>query len=234
MESSSRLESANPEPIHYQKLIEDHLDLVRSMAQSIHRRLPAYIRFDDVLSYGHLGLTQAARSYQPFPGSTFSTYAYYRIQGAIFDGVTRMNWSTRSAYREAKRRQMANEVLDDQNAQEPAATVEGLTNWMVDTTSQLAMVYLSTPLNESQSVGDLVVDQSTTDPSELAETGELTSRLRHLIAELPSSEKKLIELTYFEGKSLAEAAVELNKSRSWACRMHAKVLKKMAHQLNAS
>lgn len=234
MATSPRVEGAAPEPIRYQKLIEDHLELVRSMAQSIHRRLPSYIRFDDVLSYGHLGLTQAARSYQPFPGSTFSTYAYYRIQGAIYDGVTRMNWSTRSAYREAKRRQMANEVLDDQNAQEPAETVEGLTQWVVDSTSKLAMVYFSTPLNESQSVGDLVVDPTVTDPSELAETGEMTSRLRTLIADLPASEKRLIELTYFDGKSLAEAAAEMNKSRSWACRMHSKVLKKMALQLNAS
>jgi DNA-directed RNA polymerase specialized sigma subunit len=38
-------------------------------------------------------------------------------------------------------------------------------------------------------------------------------------------------LTYFEGKTLTEAADELGKSKSWASRVHTRILEKLARSM---
>jgi DNA-directed RNA polymerase specialized sigma subunit len=35
----------------------------------------------------HVGLAEAARQFDPSRGGQFTTYAYYRIRGAILDGL---------------------------------------------------------------------------------------------------------------------------------------------------
>ena len=72
------------------QLIEDNQGLVRSLAKRIHRGLPSHVEFEDLVSYGQAGLAEAARSFDPEVGSQFSTFAYYRIRGAIYDGLAKM------------------------------------------------------------------------------------------------------------------------------------------------
>ena len=218
----------------FEQLIDENQPLVESIAKSVHRRMPPFIRFDDIVACGQLGLTQAARTYQSVEGSSFSTYAYYRIRGAIFDGISRMNWTTRSTYRRIKREQMATDVLEDQSSAETQNTPESSAEWLFDTTSKLAMVYLSTPLGENQSLSDAVEDQQMGAPDEVVENNEMAEKVRCLINELPETERQLIDMTYYQNMSLAEAASKLGKSRSWASRIHGRILEKMATRLGAS
>src|SRR5437867_7017327 len=78
-----------------QVLIEGCQGLVRSLAWKIHRKLPPHVELDDLIAFGQLGLVQAARDYDPSKGSKFITYAYYRIRGSIFDGLSKMAWFNR-------------------------------------------------------------------------------------------------------------------------------------------
>ena len=50
---------------------------------------------------------------------------------------------------------------------------------------------------------------------------------------LPSDAGKLIQMKYFEGKSLQLAADELRISRSWASRLHQKTLSRLATAMRA-
>ena len=72
---------------------------------------------------------------------------------------------------------------------------------------------------------------SDNEPAEEAETSELVLLLRLAVKQLPSDERSLIEMVYFEDMPLAEAARKLGKSRSWASRLHARVLKDLGKQL---
>lgn len=65
---------------------------VCSPAVQIHRKLPASIELDDLIAYGQLGIVEAAHSYDSSRGCQFSTDAYYRIRGSIYDGVAMMTW----------------------------------------------------------------------------------------------------------------------------------------------
>lgn len=208
--------------------------MVISIAGRIHRRLPRFIPYDDVLSCGQIGLTQAARTYQPQPNAKFSTYAYYRITGAIFDGLSRMNWTTRAEYRRYKSMQMANSVIESETTRrEDCSDPEKNATWFADTVDSLAVVYLFSAADAENPIENQLVGNDD-DPGTKAETNELSQKLREAISTLPSDEQNLIRLAYFDGLSLAEAASQLNKSRSWGSRTHAKILKTLGSQIMGS
>jgi RNA polymerase sigma factor for flagellar operon FliA len=50
---------------------------------------PAGVTFDDVVSWGTMGLVEAAGRFDPARGAQFRTYAHLRIKGAILDGIRR-------------------------------------------------------------------------------------------------------------------------------------------------
>ncbi len=216
-----------------QNLVDEHQGLVISIAKRIYRRLPPYIRYDDVVSYGQLGLLQAARSFNDSIGSSFATFAYYRIRGAMYDGLTKMAWTSRSEYRKAKAGQMAGELIEaDQTDSTTGAPTDDF-RWLIDSTDRLAMVYLNSYSGRDE-FGDLeVVDQKVGTPDEDLSHRETIDAVRKLMNALPEPEQTLIRLTYFENLSLAEAAEQLGKSRSWGSRVHSRVLSQMARSLQA-
>ena len=63
-----------------QRLIEECQGLVRSLALQIKTKAPASIELDDLISYGQIGLAEAARDFDPDRGFRFSTFAYYRMR----------------------------------------------------------------------------------------------------------------------------------------------------------
>ena len=61
-----------------------HLPLVYKLARDTHRRCPSF-DFDDLVSAGAIGLCEAAKRYHSRDGSTFATFAWLRINGAMVD-----------------------------------------------------------------------------------------------------------------------------------------------------
>ena len=57
------------------QLVFTHQGLVRAIARGIHRSLPPFMELDDLISYGQLGLMQAAHDFDPDRGVQFSTFA---------------------------------------------------------------------------------------------------------------------------------------------------------------
>ena len=215
----------------FETRIEDSQPMLLSIVKRIHKRLPPFILYEDVLSCAQLGLAQAARSYQPQPGAKFATYAYYRITGAVFDGIARMNWSTRSEYRKYKAMQNSNNAQQQTEENHPKTDGESNAKWLVDSVENLSMVYLfssadsENPIEQQLPGGDI-------DPAKSAESKELTEKLNAAISKLPTLEQKFIRMVYFEGLSLAEAAEKTaGKSRSWGSRLHNKILKFLGTQM---
>ena len=209
--------------------------LVRSLALKIHRKLPSQVDLDDLISYGQIGLAEAARDFDPARGSQFSTYAYYRIRGAIYDGVSKMSWHSRAHYNRVRYQQMANETLrvEGEGGQESApATLEGDVRWFRDVTRALAVVHLTTHgETRSESGPEALEDKSAPEPSATAIAEETSRKLHELIEALPPEAGQLIKATYFEGLTLQEAGKRLGISKSWASRLHAKTLQRLARSL---
>lgn len=211
----------------FDSLINQHQNLVLAISRNIYRRLPRHIAYEDVLSYGQLGLTQAARTYQPVAGAEFATYAHYRITGAIYDGLARMNWTSRAEIRRQRAMQASAALMEERANEEPPTDTESQARSFFETVESLSTVYCFSALSADSAFED-AVDGEMENPSEQASENELKAVLREAIATLSPTEQSLIQMTYFENLSLAEAASKLGKSRSWGCRNHARILKKLS------
>ena len=80
----------------------EHLPMVRSVAQSVHRRLPRHIELEELISAGTLGLLDAVSRYDAARHSQFKAYARLRIRGAIIDFLRSTDWSPRELRRKNK------------------------------------------------------------------------------------------------------------------------------------
>jgi RNA polymerase sigma factor for flagellar operon FliA len=215
-----------------QDRINECQGLVRSLAAGIRRKLPPHVELDDLIAYGQVGLAEAAHEFDPSRGSRFSTYAYYRIRGAIYDGLAKMSWLSRSQYKQARYEQMANEVLCVENQGEVPAAEENDLRWFGNLSRAVAVVYLSTRGSESQNeASEQLADSSSLDPFRVATGREISQKLHELIDALPEEPGTLVRATFFEGLTLQEAAERLKISKSWASRLLAKTLQQLARSL---
>src|SRR3954469_17726250 len=96
------------------QLIQQHLSLVQSVARKLKKQITARVEFDDLVGYGSKGLIEAAERFDPSHGVTFTTFAYYRIRGAMLDGVRTMGWYSRADYARYRAEERANEDLQNQ------------------------------------------------------------------------------------------------------------------------
>jgi len=217
-----------------EQLIDQCQGLVRSLALKIQKGLPRHIELDDLISYGQVGLAEAARDFDPTRGGQFTTFAYYRIRGSIYDGVSKMSWVNRSQYNKLKYEQLAGDVLrlenEDQSA--PPATLDGSLGWLKNITGALAIVYLSTSAARDDAGEPLdVEDRDTPMPQASVIDRETHACLHRLIDELPAESQSLVRATYFEGLTLTEAGQRLGIGKAWASRLHAKALQRLARGL---
>ena len=223
-----------------QQLIDQCQGLVRSLAIGVHRNLPQSVELDDLVAYGQLGLVEAARSFDPSRGNRFTTFAYYRIRGAIYDGMAKMSWFGRAA-RQAQADRLANEVLRGEAEGEQADSVEECSTsdsgdsdvrWLRRVSRALAVVHFATrPDADSDGYAAEPEDDSIPAGPTAAIEREVHEKLNELIDGLPTQAAKLIRVTYFEGLTLQEAGQRLGMSKSWASRVHAKALQLLAESL---
>jgi RNA polymerase sigma factor FliA len=213
------------------ELVFAHQGLVRAIARGIHRSFPSYIDLDDLIAYGQLGLAQAARDFDPHRGIQFSTFAYYRIRGAILDGANQMNWLRRTTRAGDAYERMSGDVLATDAADADAGTGPKQNEaWLSDVGGKLGMVFLLSQAGEGAHAAE-VEDDATEAPLESLLDDELKRTLHSLIDELPADARQLLRGAYFEGKTLKEAGEELGISKAWASRLHARSLDQLARGL---
>lgn len=228
----------NPTDPSHMMLITSCQGLVRSIAWKIHQRLPKHVELDDLIGYGQVGLAEAARGFDESRGGQFTTYAYYRIRGAILDGLARMQWFNAYDFHSGKYERLADSLLEEEaagvadEASAPAAKTEDHTAWFAETSSMLAMAYLMSgqgPGGEGRPLEP--EDRSTPAPGVDAAKRELAQRLHALIDDLPENMGKLIRASYFGGLTLTEAGKSIGISKSRASRLHAEALGQLARSL---
>jgi RNA polymerase sigma factor for flagellar operon FliA len=217
-----------------QQLMSSCQGLVRSIAWKIHQRLPAHVDLDDLVSYGQVGLAEAARDFDRSRGGQFTTFAWYRIRGAILDGLARMRWFNRVDFEAGRYERMANEALaDDGQAEQRGGTPDQVVaregGWLKGASSALAVACLGS-WSEGGAEGD-VADTGSERPDEIVIRREVASKLRQFVDALPSDMAALVRATYFQGRTLTEAAAEVGISKAWASRLHARALGRLAAAL---
>jgi len=213
-----------------QRLAAECQGLVRSLALQIRTRLPVWIELDDLISYGQVGLLQAAQDFDPQKGVRFSTFAYYRIRGAIYDGANQLMWFRADRNPDAKFDQMADAVLKTELGEtDETADVKKEASWFSRVAGSLGVVYLAS--REPDGQGTDVVDRSAPAPWASLMQRETSHQLRQAMELIPADAASLIRAVYFEDRTLQEAANRLGISKSWASRLHARALAQLARTL---
>jgi RNA polymerase sigma factor for flagellar operon FliA len=222
-----------------ERLVEEHLGLVEGIAGKLKRTIGRSIPFDDLVGYGNKGLVEAAARYDARQGVTFRTFAYYRIRGAMLDGLRTMGWYSRSDYARHRAEERANELLSnaaERQAAARAATGAGAARDGADPAAALAEIedllsQVGTIHIASLDAAANLADERLPPPDAGLTSADRSARLRAAVNALPDTERRLMELYYFQDKTLEEAGGVLGLSKSWSCRLHARAVSLLREQL---
>lgn len=206
-----------PEPDRArERLIEEHLYLVTALARKIKRSLPNHVPIEDLEGYGRLGLVESASRFDPGRGVLFKTFAYYRIRGAILDGVRKLAWFASEPIGHVTFEASANAALEDMASED--TPLSGSPS-LEDRIARVKVVVNETVVARLLAPGP--------DPLEQTEVNQAKALVRDLLSGLEDKERLLVEDYYFRNMTLEEAGERLGLSKSWACRLHARALQKL-------
>lgn len=212
------------------QLVEQFSDYVVKIAKQIKRNLPANIETEDLISYGMTGLIEAARRFNHKMGANFSTFSYYRIRGAIYDGLRAMGSLSRTEYKRLKTESKVNDYLENeylyknQNNLYQKKPEEEL-NKLAKKVQRVASIYLCS-LDNQEIQG--VKDNNQEDVSEKIARLELYEKMRMAIGKLPKNDQEIISSYYFDELSLEDVGKRLGLSKSWTSRKHAKAMERLS------
>jgi RNA polymerase sigma factor for flagellar operon FliA len=212
------------------RLVESHLRYAYAIASEVSRKLPPNLERHDIQGWAELGLVEAADSFDPKRGIQFKTFAYYRIKGAIYDGLRKMGWYSKGQYHRMRFEMAANEYLKDAASSESHAPLSAEAQWqdLKDVTANLLTSYMLS----LDAIPQDPVDGKQISAEESVSRSEQCSHLRRSLSRLPEKNRKVLELFYFEEMSLEAIGGKLGLSKSWVCRLHAKSLEMLRKLLD--
>jgi RNA polymerase sigma factor for flagellar operon FliA len=216
------------------QLVVQYEPYVRSIAGKIKKTLSKEIEFDDLVEYGMVGLLEAAERFDAKFGANFMTFSYYRIRGAIYDGLRGMGWMSRTEYARVRFEEKSNSYLGNQSDRQAGAVGEkegdDVQN-LAEVVSGLAAIFVTT-LDGLE--GLQIRDENEPLPEEKLGLAQARKLVRDAIAKLNEQERQLLELYYYRELSLQEVGEQLGLSKSWTSRLHARAIDKLQRLLRDS
>lgn len=210
-------------------LVTRYADYARALALDVAKQFPRHLPRADMVAAGHVGLIEAAERYDATKGAQFKTFAYYRVRGAVMD------WARRSAHEDPRVRARASEqaaldaISEEARAHIPRGVADGaadaasLLSDMIDAAAQVFTV--------AECAQALASHDDFEAPDLVAQRREELVVIRERLANLPEKERTMIELVYFEGRTIEEAGQTFGLSKSWASRLHARALKLLRREV---
>jgi RNA polymerase sigma factor for flagellar operon FliA len=225
------------------RVVLEHLPLVRAIAIRVHENLPVHVDLDDLVHAGILGLFDAASKYNPDKQVVFSSYAKHRIKGAILDSLRQLDWASRDMRRrhkqvEAATRELASTLQRAPTESEVAAKlgmdVERWRNMMLDLRN-VGLVSASTRSNENEDLPAPDFPSSPdTHPDSICSRQQLRNVLGDAMKTLPVRYQKVVLLYYTNEMTMKEIGGILGINESRVSQIHKSALEKMAVALQAN
>lgn len=229
-----------------ERMVTDQLPQVRYLAKRVHERLPPHVPLEDVVHAGILGLMDAADKYDPGKGVQFSTYAKFRIRGAMLDYLRELDWSPRELRRQARRLEQATAKLAGElgraaNEPELATEMEIDLGELQELRGQLRGLEVTSlsgePADNSEDATlTLVAGRFEDDPFQVCHRGEMLRLLARAIDELPERERQILTLYYYEELTMKEVGAVLGVGESRVSQIHTvavgRVRARLAEMLN--
>lgn len=214
--------ASNGDSAAQSKIVEENLGLVHATARRFSGR---GIEYDDLFQAGCMGLVKAVMGFDSRRGVQFSTYAVPVIMGEMRrlfrdDGPVKISRSLKelsmrvSRYRERLSKELGREPTINELAErmqlEPAEAAQALE-------AGLAPVSLTVDEDGEEVQADIPIESD-----EDAMVDRLS--IKDALGKLPSEDRKLIILRYFQNKTQSETAKLLNMTQVQVSRREKKIL----------
>ena len=226
------------------QLVIEHVDVVRSTATRLARRLPPSVETTDLISIGMLGLIDAAGRYRPWLGVPFDAFARRRVLGAMLDELRSLDRAPRSVRRLSRehdstvarlRSELGREPTDDEAAEAMDMSPE-VYQKSLDQLREVeggAMRELDVTDEQGEPLIALRVGADQQPDAQLERT-----EMRHLVSDamtcLPERERKILTLYYEKELTLKEISVVIGVCESRVSQLRAQAVSQMRTYLNST
>ncbi len=228
-----------------EEIVKKYLYLVKYVAGRVAVGLPPNVEFNDLVSYGILGLFDAITKYDVSQGNKFETYAVSRIRGSIMDELRKLDWAPRLLRKKAREIEKKCKELEEKFGR--MATDDELAKALHMSTEELNSIYSdlnstaflsldevwqnedgNKPISRLQTIEDSLI----TNQLSYVHQNEVKEILASALDELPEKEKLVIVLYYYENLTLREIGEMLDVSESRVCQIHTKVVLRLRAHLS--
>ena len=213
-----------------EELVEKYRYYVYSIVKKVRSTLHRHVEFEELVSYGMIGLMEAADRFDPRRGIAFSTFSYYRIRGAVFDGLRDMGVLMRSpkgkwVQREANVNDLVQTASDDSKGSNQSVKDE-----LKEVGSIIDKIIPAYLLSISDESTPELIDTSEL-PSDIVEMDDLVKMVRMQVKALSDKERILLEKLYFKQMTTTNLAKEMGVTKSWVSRLHSKAVAQLRENL---
>ncbi len=219
------------------KLIMEHLALVKYVVNKLTVYLPSFVDKDDLIEYGIIGLIDAAVKYDTTKETKFGTYAISRVRGTVLDYLRSQDWLPRTmrdkatvardTYRlleQKLNRPPQTEEIAAALKMEPAEWDKLLLEISFGTFLSLEEFNQTSKDDSRENKNQQVMDHKLRDPLSDLETKEEKALLAGAIAKLPERERLVITLYYYEDMMSKEISQLIGISESRVSQLHHRAL----------
>ena len=207
----------NPLPDTKAELFEHYQVFANKIAKGVYsQRSWTGLQYQDCLQCAAEGLLDAISRYDAAKGATFTTYASYRIKGAILNALDK--YSEEYDYIAYQRRLARDRVtsLVDNRDEEKGKVLDDIAN----VTIELAIGYL---FKSGMGVDSLAEQSPYMDPKRMV----LQKQLAKLVEELPVKARKVVEWHYFDDLPFTEIAAKLSVSKARVSQLHSQAMREL-------
>lgn len=195
---------------------------VQSVVGDVRRELRLSGDKEDMLAAGFLGLVQARSRFEPTTRAEFSTFAYWRIRGAIIDSC-RKGSATSRRYQERMRAaanhsdHVANEEeLSHQGVTPRAITAASATKMLADHITNVIIV-------SGLSTNFQYVFSPATQENSLIQS-EMVGHLKNAVEQLSEVDREILYRLYYLSQTFEEIGLHFEHTKSWASRAHSRIV----------
>lgn len=222
-----------------EELVLQYAPLVKYVVGRLAIGLPNIMDFEDVLSYGTLGLIEAVERYDPTKGVKFETYAIARIRGAIIDALRSLDRLPRSVRQKARQIEKATTELetsfgrpptDTEVAQHLGIAIGKYQDMLIDaswTTVSLEGLLDNQDYGESNTSVELADANAHDEVIGGIEREEMGRILAQAVLNLPERERLVVSLYYQDEMTMKEISKVLSISESRVCQLHSKAVSRL-------
>lgn len=224
------------------RIVLDHLPLVKAIAVRVHENLPVHVDLDDLVHAGVLGLFDAATKYNPEKQVVFHSYAKYRIKGAILDSLRQLDWASRDLRKRQKLVDAITRELTEklQRAPHEAEIAEklgvGVDRWrrMVLELRTVGLMSASSYSSDRESAAPEFPAARDSHPDNMCAHEQLRQVLEVAVKTLPERYQKVVMLYYTKEMTMKEIGGIMGINESRVSQIHKTALEKMAAALHSA